>query len=224
MEYAALNRLFAARILCARHNDNLSEIDSEALRLFRCLETIAKGFIPTGRCQRDRFHLFSGHDIEAWLLKMLCGYVAAGERTVRGFQKGVVPPEWVDILFGRSELENGQGLYVPEYSPPGADALGFGIVIETVGPLNEPDIVLALHVAINAQHLLLLLDPDRFDPRMIDAYDWGFKRRPTELYFTDGAADASIILSWDRPTSGSTVATRAEYTGNVWYSPGHWRD
>ncbi len=63
----------AARVLCERHNASLSPLDAAALRLFHAVQELRQP-PPPG----SALTLFSGHDIERWLLKTLLGILAAG--------------------------------------------------------------------------------------------------------------------------------------------------
>jgi hypothetical protein len=101
----------AARILCRRHNQALSPLDAEAGRLFRTIGGFDKDF--NEQHPSDAIAVFSGEDIERWMLKTLCGMVASGhvskERIV---QSNVVSETWVDVLFGRSTWQAPLGMYV----------------------------------------------------------------------------------------------------------------
>jgi hypothetical protein len=57
------------KILCKRHNNSLSGLDSVATKFFRFLFE---------RTPEPRFHLINGFELERWFLKVLCGYVSAG--------------------------------------------------------------------------------------------------------------------------------------------------
>lgn len=59
---------FASKVLCERHNAALSPLDDLATYLFESLNE--------GKAQGDErklVYLLNGHDIERWLLKVLCG-------------------------------------------------------------------------------------------------------------------------------------------------------
>jgi hypothetical protein len=106
----------AARVLCERHNNCLSPLDSAALRLFHAFRQLREP-PPTN----SALTLLSGHDVERWLLKTLLGILAAGIVQVQqGRRLGQVLGDTsvTDLLFD-SQLwaaTPGLGLYflVPE--------------------------------------------------------------------------------------------------------------
>jgi hypothetical protein len=65
-----------ANILCTRHNAALSRLDARAGQFYR--ELVAVDEILRSGKQESRVGLFNGHDLELWLLKVLCGMMAAG--------------------------------------------------------------------------------------------------------------------------------------------------
>ncbi|MFQ5853650.1 MAG: SEC-C metal-binding domain-containing protein [Candidatus Binatia bacterium] len=58
----------SSRVLCERHNSALSPLDVIAVRLFQAFDE--EGAAGSGQ---QLLYLFSGHDLERWLLKILCG-------------------------------------------------------------------------------------------------------------------------------------------------------
>lgn len=92
------DRVAQSKILCRRHNSALCPIDTIGGRLFAAVSEALK-LIPSYSCR-----LLTGLDVERWLLKVACGILAAGKRSV--------PSEWVNILFGRADLDPIRGLYM----------------------------------------------------------------------------------------------------------------
>ena len=94
-----------SRILCKRHNNVLSGLDSEAARLFNALIGFHKG-------QTKGRTLFSGEDIERWMLKTLAGIVASGT-AARGGERVKANPsrEYLEILFGEKTMPLEWGLH-----------------------------------------------------------------------------------------------------------------
>jgi len=58
-------------------------------------------------------YLTRGYDLERWLLKMLCGLVMSGNATLDGqrLSNWTPPVEWIDILFGTTDVESPAGLH-----------------------------------------------------------------------------------------------------------------
>lgn len=105
-------RTFAAKVLCERHNASLSGLDAAGRDFMQTLKEIdhaAAGAIPAAQ----PVYIFSGHDIERWLLKALCGGLAAGAFQTRAAERlqGDVPREWLELLFSRPHFPSGWGLY-----------------------------------------------------------------------------------------------------------------
>jgi len=92
------------KVLCERHNNCLSGLDSLALKFFTFL---------LERTPQSEFLLINGYEIERWFLKMLCGMGAAG---FVANDSGVQltdwnpPGDWLEILYGELSLPNDCGL------------------------------------------------------------------------------------------------------------------
>jgi hypothetical protein len=87
-----------SKILCRRHNSALSALDVVGERLFRAINEGLKD--PPGVA----YHSTPGVDIERWLLKVACG--------VRAAAKEDLPAEWLQMLFGYTEISSPRGLYM----------------------------------------------------------------------------------------------------------------
>ena len=95
------------KMLCTRHNSALSSLDTFAAKFFRFF---------TAEWSEDEVevNLIRGYDLERWILKMLCGLVASGIARYNGEPlSGWVPPEeWLEILFGSTDVESPSGLHI----------------------------------------------------------------------------------------------------------------
>jgi hypothetical protein len=60
-----------ANILCRRHNSALSPLDTMAGKLFRAIDGIYDNLGRRTLSRRPIWHLFSGEELELWLLKMI---------------------------------------------------------------------------------------------------------------------------------------------------------
>jgi hypothetical protein len=87
-----------SKILCRRHNSVLSALDVVGERLFRAICEGTKSQ-PT-----SAYHSTPGVDVERWLLKVACG--------VRAAAKEDVPRDWLQMLFGYTEIVSPRGLYM----------------------------------------------------------------------------------------------------------------
>jgi hypothetical protein len=67
------------KCLCTTHNSALSDLDSTAANFFRAFEEC-----DLHRSGEPKRFLFSGHDIERWLLKTLAGFAASQNLANKG--------------------------------------------------------------------------------------------------------------------------------------------
>lgn len=106
-------RALASNILCKRHNERLSGLDSVALRFYRHLSGLRQYMIGGRGGRTDKVLLFSGNDLERWMLKVLCGVLVSGNAAVNG-EKAVfaLPTDWIDVLTGRRLMPAKRGLGV----------------------------------------------------------------------------------------------------------------
>jgi hypothetical protein len=105
---------YAAKVLCERHNRALSPLDREAQRFFQLLEQIDLAATSMD-VDVPAVTVFSGHDIERWMLKALCGAIACGAfQTHRAERlRGEIPREWLNLLFSLPYLPLGWGISFP---------------------------------------------------------------------------------------------------------------
>lgn len=64
---------FTCNVLCDRHNAALSPLDSIGHRFFKSLKAINAELRDKSKKPRTRPYLFNGHDVERYILKILCG-------------------------------------------------------------------------------------------------------------------------------------------------------
>lgn len=107
-------RKLKANILCKGHNERLSWLDELAPVWARKLGVgVDANFADTPP------GVITGHGIELWLLKLLCGLGVSGNMGRDGVAvKGWRPPaQWLRILFGRADFVPGAGLYAMKVAP-----------------------------------------------------------------------------------------------------------
>ena len=146
----------------------MSSLDTAALHLLRTNE------YRTGDCHREAMHLFNGHDIERWLLKVLCGLVAS--KNVRFARPTVaeIPDDWRQILFQTADFNGGQGLYICRDKGERMEGQR-GVVL---GELGRAGRLVGVAVSICGYELILAMEPlvaGRFQGR-------SFAYRPLELH------------------------------------------
>lgn len=95
-------RVLQSKILCERHNGQLSPLDAVALKFFRAFSESSGGV-----------RVFNGHEVERMLLKMLVGLTFAG--AVRRADGAAPTPDagsaWIKLLFSGSPMPTPCGLY-----------------------------------------------------------------------------------------------------------------
>lgn len=93
----------ASRILCKKHNEELSPIDAAGTTFLSELHA-SFGELDTMPQFSDKTVAIPGRLLELWLLKVLCGHL-----TIHNF---ATAPALIDILFGRESWPAGEGLYM----------------------------------------------------------------------------------------------------------------
>lgn len=184
---------FAARILCKRHNSALSGLDAIAVRLFKAFDE--EGAAGSGQ---QLIYLFSGHDLERWLLKILCGITCSKSLSLEVDADTSIPEYWLRILFGEAEFPDQQGLYVCKSR---------GYIFE--GPRG-----LQLRAITGSGRLTgmglwicgyeLILSMSGFRSRVFDGREVAY--RPLEFFATGDQFEKSILLSWSGAADLGTIS------------------
>jgi len=175
----------AAKVLCDRHNIALSPLDAEALRLFRTLRAIIDG--TTG--QSGHF-LFSGHDIERWMLKSMVGLGLSGLARIPSGERAraVTPPvQYLDALrFPGSWPRELPGLSVVSRQAAGMQSQA-PVRIELAESPTSSSIT---GVRITLWNLVLLLGvtPTTLEKRVV--------YRPPKLVFERAGSIVEVEFSW----------------------------
>ena len=174
----------ASKILCERHNGSLSKLDKIAIGIFTAFDES-----NTTDSNQQLLHLFSGHDIERWLLKILCGMAYSKNLPTNPNIITTIPYEWLQILFGYEEFSNEKGLYVCKTKGhifEGPRGLKIG-AIEGNGQLS------GIGVWICGYELILSMNgfPSRFFDNREVVY------RPQEIHSIGKIFEKSIVFSWD---------------------------
>lgn len=183
-----------SKILCSRHNSGLSPLDHIALRFFTAFVTISNEFRDEKLKELQRVFLFNGHDIERWMLKTLCGCIAANiAETKLGRMKNWKPvPLWIKILLGQRGFPTRCGMYlsVLEGQTMRRDrSLAFA-------PLSNPNFgVYGGKFGLNGYDFILTLEtpPIRKDETIFENHTF----RPIEIRMEKDGSSKLLLLSWD---------------------------
>jgi hypothetical protein len=185
----------SAKVLCERHNQGLSPIDAEALKLFQIVsetDGLAQAIGHLGTTT------LNGNLIERWLLKVFLGLIAAGfGRTLEGQHVArQVPERLVRVLFGRQSHIVGHGIYL-------SGALGDTFSRESHG------ISLVADLAADLTPAILHFDFDRLHLRYVATSSESVgvnpeNYRPHEIRFVHARTGASrhVRFRWLTKNSG----------------------
>lgn len=188
-----------ARTLCERHNSALSPLDSEFSRFARTIDAFQLGQKNSVATITEEFRVFSGLDLERWMLKALLGLVRSGNLSTKTIKANAV-----DLLYGSREWDKYAGLYVD------VGRLMYETDSLSIEVLTDGDsIVRAAKFVVNGLRMSVLLGTPDQPSR------WGI-RRPSSLVFRARDVDKIIELTWDKPMNGERVLwTRqpAEFDG-----------
>jgi hypothetical protein len=182
-----------AKVPCKRHNSLLSPLDTFMARV---LERLMKdtGALRDESATGARVLLVNGHDIERWMLKVLCGVLRARRQSKDGLggELWTPPAEWLAVLRGRQVLSNGAGLHLDH--DPGArwgSIMLHPIIARSVEGASAAGLKLWFHGLV---FRLYLRDPRelRGTPRRPEY------RRPIEVRWWSDSGLSSLILGWNR--------------------------
>jgi hypothetical protein len=170
-----------ANILCKRHNEALSLLDSIAARFLHAFDE-ENAFDN----DKQRLLLFSGHDMERWLLKVLYGLAFSGNLNIE--LKRYIPIDWLEILFGYKDFSYGQGLYICGH--PGEVFEGSREI--KFEPAIEDNRIIGIKFFVCGYELVLFMTgfPERIYQERRVIY------RPLELHVIGKAYEKSVIFSW----------------------------
>ena len=185
----------ASRILCVRHNNILSPLDAFAAPFLDALNE--QGAAGSGRRE---LRIFSGHDLERWLLKILCGAIHSRNLQIADSSTVPIPEAWLRILFGYEEFSNDRGLYVcrdlnHRFEGP------FGLKLQAISNSRG---VSGLGAWVCGYEFIMSLSgfPNRtFDGRT-------FAYRPLELYTVGPAFENSVAFSWQGKSDGGSITCK----------------
>jgi hypothetical protein len=198
-----------SRILCKRHNNALSECDSEGVRLARTLNRYWDAF-RLGR-RGSAFKVFSGDAIERFLMKVLAGVTVVNHSRRP-------PLAWLKCIFHGARMPKGWGMYYDAAPLPHTLGLGTGVVPMMTGgdECAGGSILLGglVFTAIFSSEAVSLNGPDwLYRPEMIITHDadvgralylswrhgpgtreWVFNG-PVRLFDPDNPNDSNVLSS-----------------------------
>jgi hypothetical protein len=182
-----------SQILCSRHNSALSGLDAIAGRLFDFLLCVS----TTGyRRPQVPVALFNGHDLERWMLKVLCGVVTSDNAIkddVRIRPVAKPPVQWLRTLFYHRPFPAQCGIYFMNAAVGTQDALVAGF---SHAPLSRDNHVYGNIIGLNnIKFCLAMIPADRLSPNSIlkDSI-----HRVEHLIFKAAHATHTLLLAWSQ--------------------------
>ena len=179
-------------MLCERHNAALSPLDAIAVRLFQAFDE--EGATDSGK---RLLYLFSGHDVERWLLKVLCGITWSKNWVLDVKPDLWIPQYWLEILFGEEEFPDEQGLYVCKSRGHRFEGPR-GLRLQAITGRGQ---LTGMGLWVCGYELILSMSG--FPSRSFDGREVAY--RPLEFYATGQDFEKSIVLSWEGTADLGTV-------------------
>jgi hypothetical protein len=187
--------VLTGKILCTRHNEALSPLDTVAIRFFGTFLRISKEFQNPTSKSLERMYAFNGHDIERWMLKTLIGTVVSGNANdqegnrIKNFKPST---EWLQILLGRRSFPGKWGVYFK--APLGETAnRKEGFSFAALG--NPTDGTYGAVFTLNGYGFALAMKepPANRDGTILKDHTF----RPYELQMRYEDVTKTLLLTWD---------------------------
>lgn len=199
-----------SNILCIYHNNVLSPFDNEMGRFFRTIYNYDQN-LNIGN-QNNEVSLFCGEDLERWMLKTICGFIASKLVTKDKVLLDItIEHEFLEILFQNKSMPKGWGLYykIPE------DKLVHHYHSISFKPLTNNNKILGAEFAINNFIFYLLLSvPD--NPKSFGIY------RPLGIKFKHGTVTKTMEIFWQDKTLKEGIVLERSHSSSDY--PSNWDD
>ena len=188
-----------SKILCKRHNNALSALDTEGGHFFRSLRPIERDLNRRSLSRKPCFYFVSGEAVELWMLKTLAGMyyarAASSQGSILAENSSFAVNLLVQALQGLT-WERGCGLYIraiTNESAPAENAIGFA-------PLTNPSDgrVVGCLMRLVGLEFMTILDPAGANfEQIVRSYVF----RPTNLVFENETRAHVVVLTWGAGTN-----------------------
>lgn len=172
----------ASSILCERHNNALSPLDASMGLFAKVIEDFDVALRSTISADASEQRLFSGDDIERWMVKCLLGLTVS-----KNISSTIQVPECVNLLFANMEWPEGWGMYFSA-SPGKLIHHSASFAIETRVDPSRNLILAADFVIRGIPFVLCLGKPD--NPSGVGLL------RPEAIVLRHGQCEKVLVLSW----------------------------
>ncbi len=170
----------SAKVLCSRHNQALSGLDDIGRKFFEFLRSDLPG---------NRILMINGYELERWMLKVLCGFLASGWGP---HKQGTwtAPRNWLEILFGSDIVPFPGGLSLlrgKDIRAPNNQIGVFPAESDMLGSFN------GIAFIIGGIHFLFFMGPpQRNIPLNVFKSGWQIRYRPTCLLMIGASGQHEI--------------------------------
>lgn len=173
-----------SNILCTHHNTLLSPFDSEIGNLHKVINQYHTELQTPD--PKDSFRIFCGEDLERWMLKTICGFVAS-KQVYWGKDRidCVIPDIWIDILFKNVSFPPQWGMYLDSDN---RETLKYSQQIELKFFLTGNSIRAGMFIINGLQFYLLVSDPHWTKGDLI--------HRPRGIEVSKDQIKKKIEISW----------------------------
>jgi hypothetical protein len=183
-----------SKILCTRHNEALSPLDSAAKDFLAPLKAVFDQAIGEGHFADEDFPIQADR-LELWLLKVLCGLLAVS-------RKYPVPRSWTELLFETRQFTADQGLHIFGESGPASWYFNLLRVISVGGKANG---IAGAKFGLGGLAFLLALGTPRFSDSNVQSI-----HRPETILIHKGPNTKRFQLSWGPYKGAGSVFLRIE--------------
>lgn len=195
-----------SNILCKRHNQALSPLDTAAGRTFRILQEICQDISPKNKSlsRRDKWFLVSGEAIELWGLKTLFGLYHAKLATSQRVK--LIDTHTLDVGRFISAL-NDRKLYQPcglyLRARQGGRISGIDEKV-TASPLgnDERKILVGITIGMHSFEFDIVMDPYGTNFPLLQQQT---VYHPWQLVFRNLLRRHVLVMTWADTTASSTV-------------------
>ena len=195
-------------ILCEDHNRSLSALDALGKKWVAHRRRVTEDMEAVAAHRPPTLFLVSGHDLERWLLKMLCGLVLSRTIDVPGIDDtdGWRPPmEWLEMMYGLRPVPVGFGLnFVGQPGEELRDSMALAVISNAVAQ------VYGLAATFYGLRFVLAMSTIR------DGLLLGSTYRPEVIHWNNGVIDDYTLLRWSPGTTpGAYIPIHAPHPGRT---------
>jgi hypothetical protein len=182
-----------ANVLCERHNSAWSQLDQMAGQFFRALREVYDDLMRPSLSRKPIWHLFSGEELELWLLKSILGLFHADVLTKAGSKIADVQTimnSAIEAAYANSGLMEPCGLYIFK---AGTTAAELGKLEFTSLSDEHDERVVGCRLAMMGLVATLITDPHMRNRQLFEERE---SYRPDYLLYHNHRRHHSIVLTW----------------------------